>query len=64
MWHDEIYLNDPSMDNVFGREALAPRRAPLLLEFLRRGGCLADFPRHQPSARLVEIFGQALKKTD
>jgi hypothetical protein len=49
MWHDELYLNDPSTDNIFGREALAPRRNAMLLEFLRHGGRLADFPRNEYS---------------
>jgi hypothetical protein len=43
-WYDAVYGNDPSTDNVFGREALIPRRDPLLQEFLRLGGRLGAFP--------------------
>ena len=42
-WYDAVYGNDPSTDNVFGREALTPRSTPLLHEFLARGGRLSAF---------------------
>ncbi len=62
MWHDELYFNDPAADNVFGREALAPRRHAQLLEFLPRGGRLCDFPRGQPRPPLTDTLDRALKK--
>lgn len=42
-WYDAIYANDPSTDNIFGREALGYRRDALLHEYLRLGGRLGDF---------------------
>jgi hypothetical protein len=42
-WYDALYGDDPSTDNIFGREDLAERRAPLLHAFLGHGGRLADF---------------------
>lgn len=51
-WYDAVYGNDPSTDNIFGREALVPRRTPLLHAYLGRGGRLSDFARHRAEARL------------
>ena len=63
-WYDAVYGNDPSTDNVFGEEMLAERRHPLLLEFLRLGGRLRDFPPRQPEtearARLTAMLDRAL----
>ena len=42
-WYDALYGDDPSTDNIFGREDLVPRRAPQLLAFLARGGRLSDY---------------------
>ena len=42
-WYDAVYGDDPSTDNIFGREALIPRSTPLLHEFLTRGGRLSAF---------------------
>lgn len=42
-WYVGVYGNDPSTDNVFGREALVPRSTPLLHAFLARGGRLGAF---------------------
>jgi hypothetical protein len=50
-WYDAAYGDDPSTDNSFGREDLAPRRNPLLREFLRRGGSLAAFARLEAEGR-------------
>jgi hypothetical protein len=44
-WYDALYANDPSTDNIFGREALAPRRNALLHEYLRLGGRLSAYAR-------------------
>jgi hypothetical protein len=44
-WYDAVYGNDPSTDNIFGREALVERRSPLLHDYLRRGGRLSNFSR-------------------
>ncbi len=42
-WYDAVYGDDPSTDNIFGREALIPHSTPLLHEFLARGGRLSAF---------------------
>jgi hypothetical protein len=42
-WYFARYGDDPSTDNIFGREDLRERRTPLLHHFLRRGGALRDF---------------------
>jgi hypothetical protein len=42
-WYDVHYQGDPAADNVFGREALRPRRNALLRAFLASGGLLSDF---------------------
>jgi hypothetical protein len=44
-WYDAVYGDDPSTDNIFGRETLVQRRSPLLHDYLRRGGRLGDFSR-------------------
>jgi hypothetical protein len=43
-WYDALYGDDPSTDNIFGREDLAPRHNPALLAFLAQGGRLSDYP--------------------
>ena len=45
MWYDTLYGNDPSTDNIFGREDLAPRQGTALLHHLRQGGAILDFAR-------------------
>ena len=45
-WYDAVYGDDPSTENIFGREALVPRHASLLHDSLRRGGRLSQFARH------------------
>jgi hypothetical protein len=52
-WYDRIYANDPSTDNIFGREALVPRRDPLLHDYLRRGGRLSQFHVQQKAPALA-----------
>jgi hypothetical protein len=59
-WYDAVYGNDPSTDNIFGREALAPRREPLLHAYLSRGGRLGDFARHKAQTRQTAILDRAL----
>jgi hypothetical protein len=49
-WYDAVYGNDPSTDNIFGREALVPARDPLLHFYLARGGRLSQFARAKPPA--------------
>lgn len=51
-WYDAAYGDDPSTDNVFGREDLAERRNPLLQDYLRRGGALSAFG-HLEAERLA-----------
>ncbi len=52
-WYAAHYHDDPSTDNIFGREDLRERRTGLLHDFLRRGGALRDFappgPRSGPA---------------
>lgn len=53
-WYQTHYEGDPAADNVFGREALRPRRNRLLLAWLSCGGSLSDFtlqPAPRPQAR-------------
>ena len=59
MWYDRLYGNDPSTDNIFGREDLAARRNPVLLYHLRRGGGLLDFAafRRAEHAALIAFAG-------
>lgn len=59
-WYDAFYGNDPSTDNIFGREALVPPRTALLQACLARGGRLADFARPRPQTRLDAILQRAL----
>ncbi len=42
-WYAVQYADDPAADNVFGRQALKPRRNPALQAWLRSGGTLNDF---------------------
>lgn len=62
MWYDALYCNDPSTDNVFGREDLAARRNTALLVHLRQGGGLAEFTRrgHDESPQLMARLDRAL----
>jgi hypothetical protein len=41
-WYEAQYQGDPAADNVFGREALRPRRNVLLMAYLANGGSLSD----------------------
>ena len=63
-WYDALYGDDPSTDNIFGREELAERRAPLLQVFLRHGGRLSDyFPRQaalREPAQVIAAIDRAL----
>jgi hypothetical protein len=47
-WYDLVYGNDPSTDNIFGREALVPARDPLLHLYLAEGGRLSQFAWQKP----------------
>ena len=54
-WYDAVYGDDPSTDNVFGRESLAPRRNPLLRAWLAQGGRLSDFARIRSALTVLEL---------
>ena len=49
-WYAAHYDFDPAAENVFGREALAPRRDPLLAAWLTAGGRLSDYIGTAPPA--------------
>lgn len=65
-WYDAVYGDDPSTDNIFGREALVPRSTPLLHEYLRRGGRLSQFARQaeagNPGYSAVKAFYATMDK--
>jgi hypothetical protein len=45
-WYQDLYAEDPSSDNPFGREALKQTRNPELHAFLQAGGrSILTFPR-------------------
>jgi hypothetical protein len=57
-WYEAQYEGDPAADNVFGREALRPRRNVWLLAWLRCGGLVSDFtlqPAQQQNARIAAV---------
>jgi hypothetical protein len=53
-WYDAHYEGDPAADNVFGREALRPRRNVRLRAWLAAGGWVSDFIRQQPQKPPME----------
>ena len=63
-WYDRLYGDDPSTDNIFGREDLVSRRNPLLHVFLAHGGRLSDFialpDEAAARARLMAMIDKAL----
>jgi hypothetical protein len=42
-WYDAAYGDDPSTDNIFGREDRVERRDAALHAFLKSGGRIGDF---------------------
>jgi hypothetical protein len=59
-WYDAVYGDDPSTDNIFGREALGERRNPLLHACLARGGRLSEFSRRKAEAGLGAALDRAI----
>ena len=63
-WYDRLYGDDPSTDNIFGREDLCERRNALLQAYLRQGGRLSDFvllkAEHQARAAMDRAIDRAL----
>jgi hypothetical protein len=63
-WYDAAYGDDPSTDNVFGREDRAERRNPLLHTFLQHGGRISDFtPRRRDPVALMALLDRILDAT-
>ncbi len=62
-WYDRLYADDPSTDNVFGREDLTCRPVPTLQAFLAASGRLEDHvPRPDPAApaRLAALMDRLI----
>jgi hypothetical protein len=59
-WYDAEYGDDPSTDNVFGREDRLPRRDAALHAFLAAGGRLSERPRMRDASALIALLDQVL----
>ena len=62
-WYQRLYADDPSTDNIFGREDLAERRHPAPHAALSRGARLGDcVPPADPAkaARLLALMDRLI----
>ena len=60
-WYDAAYGNDPSTDNIFGREDRVERRNAELHAFLKTGGRITDYrPHTRDPAALKTLLDRVL----